>query len=203
MYKIFLILSLILILTGNVFASGTLEDLLANQINAMKGIKMVDVTFSIENKKITAATVTIRPEPGFAVKDEEKNAIMDFVLYSTSDLKAENITVNITKDPVIASPGVVKHNVSQLEKDICGAIKKSLPVLDVYVNIITSKKNFLGGLEVTPKAAIILKITNNYKLEEKELFSVVDFLCKSVKDLSMDNILIIDHYGYILFQVVK
>ncbi|OQA17221.1 MAG: hypothetical protein BWY64_02187 [bacterium ADurb.Bin363] len=78
-----------------------------------------------------------------------------------------------------------------------------MPVEEIYINYINPGKNFLGEYKIKPRVAVIVKIIPGKELREKAIFDLVDALCKTVKDLSIENILIIDTDAHNIFQLIN
>ena len=203
--KVFVLVLLLSIFIGSQAQGETLEDRLVAELSAMKGVKLAQISFTLDGHgDITGADVNVRVNTAYEMGEVEKNAIINFVVFSTSKLTPENVALNISEEPVISfGTGSYPYEPFMIEDDIEAAILNTLPVEEVYVNLVKSRTNILGEFEVMSKAAVLIKLPQDYLYDVKEVFSIVDFLTDSVKDLPMDNILIIDNEGNSLFEIVQ
>jgi len=182
----------------------TLETRLTQELTRIKGVKMAQVSLTLEGKDITEAQVDIRSQSGYKFTKEQKTVIIDFIAYSAPGLIPENIKLNISNEPLISFPtNSVPYISTSIEEQIATKVKGKLPVEEIYINYINPGKNFLGEYKIKPRVAVIVKIIPGKELREKAIFDLVDALCKTVKDLSIENILIIDTDAHNIFQLIN
>lgn len=204
--KKILILSVLMLFFINsvVLAATSIEAKLASELARINGVKMARVSFTLEEGIVTDATVNIRSKAGYKFTKEQKSVIKSFVASSAPGLTVENVVLNISEEPVISfATNLVFSKSPEIEKKLATKLAGLMEVKEIYVNFTGSDKNFLGEYSIKPKAAILVKLPDKYEFDDKKIFSIVDSLCKSVQDLSMENIMIIDTRGQNVFQMVK
>jgi flagellar biosynthesis/type III secretory pathway M-ring protein FliF/YscJ len=204
--KKILILSVVILFFINsvVLAATSMEAKLASELARINGVKMALISFTLEEGLVTGAAVNIRSKAGYKFTKEQKSVIKSFVASSAPGLIVENVALNISEDPVISfATNLVFSKSPETEKKLATKLASLMPVQEIYVNFTGSEKNFLGEYSVKPVAAILVKLPENYEFDDEKVLSIVDTLCKSVQDLSMENIMIINTRGQNVFQMIK
>ncbi|MEQ8191426.1 MAG: hypothetical protein ABRQ39_25905 [Candidatus Eremiobacterota bacterium] len=204
--KKILILSFLLLfcIHSFVLAATSMESKLASELAQINGVKMARISFTLEEGIVTGAEVNIRSKAGYKFTKEQKSVIKSFVASSAPGLTVENVLLNISEDPVISfATNLVFSKSPETEKKLATKLAGLMEVKEIYVNFTGSDKNFLGEYPVQPKAAILVKLPANFEFDDKKIFSIVNSLCKSVQDLSIENVMIIDTGGQNVFQMIK
>ena len=201
--KKILILSVVILyfINSAVLAATSIEAKLASELTRINGVKMAFINFTLEEGIVTGATVNIRSKAGYKFTKEQKSVIKSFIASSAPGLIVENVSLTVSEDPVIAfATNLVFSKSSETEQKLAAKLAGLMPVQEIYVNFTGSEKNFLGEYSIKPKAAILVKLPENYEFDDKKILSIVESLCKSVQDLSMENIMIIDTGGRMYFR---
>jgi len=182
----------------------TLEDRLCSELSKMKGIKMSQIQFSLDDQKeIIGAVVNIRVNTAYEMSEIQRGAIVNYIVYSTPRLIPENVKLNVSEEPLVnLSAGSVPYKSLLIEDKIATTIVSTLPVEEVFVNLVEGHVNFLGEFDSMAKAAVLVKLPKGYEYDDREVFSIALFISDSVENLPLNNILIIDCDGNSLFEVV-